>query len=105
MKTFWEVLGILFTVIAVASMVTLIVYMAQNSEQITFSQALQTIGVPASLLATVCVLWAIRYQHGETKTTLNEIAMSVAPEDVEVGEYLPETHEELKDETQENTEV
>jgi hypothetical protein len=105
MKTFWEVLGILFTVIAVASMVTIIVEMARNSEMITFSQALQTIGVPASLLATVCVLWTIRYQHGETRATLNEIAMSVAPEDVEVCECLPETHEEQKEETQEKIDV
>jgi hypothetical protein len=105
MKTFWEVLGILFTIIAVASMVTIIVEMARNSEMITFSQALQTIGVPASLLATVCVLWAIRYQHGETKATLSEIAMSVAPEEVEVCECLPEKLEEKKEETPEQTDV
>jgi hypothetical protein len=105
MKTFWEVVGIIFTIIAVASMVTIIVEMARNSEMITFSQALQTVGVPASLLATVCVLWAIRYHHGETKAILNEIALSVAPEDVEVCECLPETHEEPKEEPQEKPDV
>jgi hypothetical protein len=103
MKTFWEVVGILFTVIAVASMVTLIVEMARAWDQITFSQALQTIGVPASLLATVCVLWTIRYQHGETRATLNEIAMSMAPEEGEICECLPETPEESKEEMQEKT--
>lgn len=103
MKTFWEVLGIIFTVVAVASIVAIIVEMALAWDQITFSQALQTIGVPASLLATVCVLWAIRYQHGETKTTLSEIAMSVAPEDIEALECMPETQEEPKEETQEKT--
>lgn len=74
MKTFWEIVGIIFTVIALAGFIVTVVILVQNIEQVGgFQGLLQNLAVPATLVAGVAVLWAIRYQVGERRVYENEV--------------------------------
>ncbi len=113
MKTFWEIIGIIFTVIALAGFIVTGIYLIQNYEQAGgFQGLLQNLAVPATLLAGVAVLWAIRYQVGERRVCENEvvaIAESIPtawsgdlavdePAQIESKEATGETYRELRPE-------
>jgi len=82
MKTFWEIVGIIFTIIALAGFIVTTIYLIQNYEAAGgFQGLLQNLAVPATLLGGVAVLWAIRYQVGERRVCENE--------EVVIAESLP----------------
>jgi uncharacterized membrane protein YdjX (TVP38/TMEM64 family) len=74
MKTFWEILGVVFTVIALAGFIVTVIILVQNYEQVGgFQGLLQNLAVPATLVAGMAVLWAIRYQVGERQARETEV--------------------------------
>jgi type VI protein secretion system component VasK len=101
MKTFWEVIGIVLTVIALAGFIITVVYLAQNYDAAGgFSGLLRAIAVSATLLAGVAVLWVVRYQMAERHATIEkneEVEVVALPARSEP--YVPSAPEfETKDE-------
>ena len=111
MKTFWEIVGIIFTIIALAGFIVTAIYLIQNYEAAGgFQGLLQNLAVPATLLGGVAVLWAIRYQVGERKVYEKEgvvIAESLPtawssdqavdePAKIESKEVIKESYRELR---------
>ncbi len=62
MKIFWIVLGLIFTLIALASFILTLIDAFAALDQVGLSRIVQAVGIPAVLLAIASILWGILIQ-------------------------------------------